>query len=243
MLITSSANQKYKDLLKLHESKNRKKTGLFLVEGEHLIQEAIKYQRLQTLIVKEGTHHLFSSEEIIELSPNLFDKLSQTVSSSSLMAVCTIQNHEFSKASRVLVCERIQDPGNMGTLIRTACAFGFDQIVCTEDCVDIYNEKVIRSTQGALFQIPITYKAMNDIVSHYKRLNFKLYATGFKNSVSLSNLNEKYPLCLFLGNEGQGLSDFVLNAADDVVSIEMHDFDSLNVAVAGAILMYRFRKP
>ncbi len=242
MLITSSSNQKYKDLLKLHESKYRKKTGLFLVEGEHLIQEAIKFNRLQTLIIKEGQQHSFKVDEVIELDRGLFDKLSQTISTSSLMAVCKIENIETKEVKRVLVCERIQDPGNMGTLIRTACAFGFDQIVCTPDCVDIYNEKVIRSTQGALFQIPITFKPINDIISFYKRQNFNIFATGFKDSVELAKIKEDYPICIMLGNEGQGLSDFALNAADKTISIEMNDFDSLNVAVAGAILMYRFRR-
>ncbi len=242
MLITSSANQKFKDLLKLHETKYRKKSKLFLVEGEHLVQEALKHHRCETIITKENFEYEFNFDSTITLSEKLFNQLSQTVSNNTVMAVCKIIDEEIEKSERILYLERIQDPGNMGTLIRSACAFGFDQIVCSADCVDIYNEKVIRSTQGALFQIPIQSKSLVETIRNLKERDFHIIGTGFENSVALASLDIKGPIMIMLGNEGQGLSEKALNLSDTIVSIEMHDFDSLNVSVAGGILMYHFRK-
>lgn len=242
MIITSADNATYKQYLKLSESKYRKKNRSFLIEGEHLVQEAIKHKRLKTLILKESETSNIDFDSKVILSDKLFNQLSSTVSNCTVMGECVIVDESNIVGNRVLVCERIQDPGNMGTLIRSACAFGFDQIICTEDCVDIYNEKVIRSTQGALFQIPIQISNIETSILALKDKGFKVYGTGFKNSIALAQVNPTFPSALILGNEGQGLSDIAIYLSDEIISIEMHDFDSLNVAVAGAILMYAFRK-
>lgn len=242
-IITSSANTSYKEFLKLHETKYRKKTGSFLVEGMHLVLEAQKNNALRMLILKEGEEAPFDFATIYTLSESLFDKLSATVSSGCIMAVCEFKEEEVKDAQRVLVCERIQDPGNMGTLIRSACAFGFDQIICTPDCVDVTNEKVIRSTQGSLFQIPIQILDINTCIHQLNKENFHIYGTGFNQSIHLSDVVIKNKIALVLGNEGQGLSKQALCLCNEIITIEMQDFDSLNVSVAGGILMYHFRKP
>ncbi len=242
MIITSLENSTFKQLMKLTESKYRKKSGTFLIEGEHLVCEAIKHNRLKTLILKENSQTSIRFSKELILNEKCFNQLSQTVSSNTVMGECTIENRYNEVSKRILMCERIQDPGNMGTLIRSACAFGFDQIICTPDCVDIYNEKVIRSTQGALFQIPIQTQDIDELKS-YKEKGYTIYGTGFKDSIALENVKKEFPCVILLGNEGQGLSEKALSLSSSILSIEMHDFDSLNVAVAGGILMYAFRKP
>lgn len=242
MVIHSLDNAQFKLVLKLQESKYRKKYGLFLIEGEHLIQEALKYNRLETLILQEDALNSIPFKNILIFSKPLMTKLSQTVSHTSIMGICRIEEEEISNPQRILICERIQDPGNLGTLIRTACAFGFDQVICSLDCVDLYNEKVIRSTQGALFQIPIQVENIERVYEELKTKGIRIFGTGFKNSTPLSQLKIQFPCAIVLGNEGKGLSDFALTHSDELILIEMNQFDSLNVAIAGSILMYQFRK-
>lgn len=242
MFIQSNQNPHFKALLKLHEVKERKRTGQFLVEGQHLIEEALKVGALDQLILCEGTISTFDFKQELTLSLQLFSKLSQTQSMGKMIGLCHLESPQILNTNRILICDRIQDPGNMGSMIRSACAFGFDQIICSQDCVDVTNEKVIRSTQGALFHIPIQYADLTSTIQSLKQQDVKVYGTGFEHSQELSNIQTQAKMAFVLGNEGTGVSTDILKACDDIITIEMAQFESLNVASATAILLYQFRK-
>lgn len=243
MLIESAQNSKYKQLIKLHQSKYRYASSQFLVEGEHLIVEAMKADQLEALIVKKGTDFDLHGIVRIELDEKLFKALSFTDSSNVMMGLCTKVPSELQKGQRFLVCDRIQDPGNMGTLIRSAHAFGFDQVIVSPDCVDVYNDKVVRSTQGAIFHISIVQMELRTAIKNLKLSSIKVFGTGFKESVYLSEVKRTESCALLVGNEGAGVSQTLLELCDEIVQIEMNGFESLNVGVAAGILMYQFRKP
>jgi len=242
MEINSVQNAQVKEWIKLQQTKYRAQTGRFLVEGQHLIEEAMKVGRLETLLIRKGSVNPFGFHQSFELAHPVFDKLSQTVSSNQWIGICTIAPNPELKGKRFILCDRIQDPGNLGTIIRTALAFGFDQIILSDDCVDITNEKVIRSTQGAIFHLPIYQSDLFETVSKLKENGIPVYATGFENAVGLSDVQVGDKVAFILGNEGQGMRMELMETCDATIRVEMSVFDSLNVGIAAGIIAYHFRK-
>ncbi len=241
MDIQSVQNARVKEWMKLHTKKGRDEAGQFLVEGEHLIQEAIKAQCVQVLLIQENHPFSFDGCEVLICHEAVMKKLSQSVSGSSLIAVCRIPKKEIENHKRVLLLDNIQDPGNMGTILRTAHAFGFNGIYCSEDCVDIYNDKVIRSTQGALFAIELVRTDLMGVIKKLKDDGVYVVGTALDNAIEFSKCESKEKMAFVFGNEGQGIRDELLQQMNQTVKIEMNSFDSLNVAVAAGICMYHFR--
>ncbi len=240
MIIKSLTNEKVKTWVKLRQKKYRDELNLFLIEEEHLIEEALKAGIVQTIILSENVDNIFDFEETFTVSENVMKKIADNVSPVKYIAVCKKLDEKTGDSKRILALDRIQDPGNLGTLIRSAVSFGFNQILLSSDSVDIYNEKVIRATQGAMFHV--CFKRC-DLISELVNLkDFDILAFSLDNSNYLSDVVTKENICIVLGNEGRGISEKVFNCCNKKVKIEMKDFESLNVAVAGSIAMYTFRK-
>ncbi len=238
--IESLTNSRVKKWVRLHHKKDRDQTGLFLVEGEHLIQEALKASAVETIIT--DTVSPFDFEPVIHVTDGIMKKISDNVSEVHLIAVCRQkQLIPDGNMKRVLLLDGIQDPGNMGTLIRTAVSFSFDAVYCSKDCCDLYNEKTIRSTQGALFHIPVSRCDLQDLVGKLKKEGFCVIATALDASEAMEDIHQEEHMAFILGNEGQGVRKELQSLADRRLRIEMHGFESLNVAVAGGIIMYRYR--
>lgn len=243
MEITSITNNKVKTWMKYQQKKYRDKDTCFLVEGEHLIQEAIMAQCLKSLIVRMGVAHRFANvEEIYYVSDEIMDKLSKNVSHVDFIGVCHKFEAEPNTMHKVLLLDDVQDPGNLGTMIRTAYSFGFDAIFVSKGCVDVYNEKVVRSTQGALFHIPLIQVELLSMISTLQAEGFVVYATSLRDAKALSQFDDGSKVALIFGNEGSGVKEEVVAASDASIIIEMASFESLNVAVAAGICMYHFRK-
>lgn len=241
MIIQSTQNEKIKTWAKLHHKKGRDETKQFLVEGEHLIREAITRNCLEILLIKEGLSSSFEGTTI-ECSHEVLKKLSQSISGTTMIGVCKIIETEPKNSNRVLLLDNIQDPGNLGTIIRTAHSFNFDAIYCSEDCVDLYNDKTIRSTQGAFFHIPVIRTDLENQFKLLKENGFTIIGTSLKRAIPFAQSKEESKVALLFGNEGQGVQDKYLEQTDYNVKIEINEFDSLNVAIAAGICMYRYRK-
>ena len=142
--------------------------------------------------------------------------------------------------SKVLVLDNLQDPGNVGTLLRSALAFNYNQVFISDASVDLYNDKVIRASQGAIFKINIKRDSLENIYHFLKDERFKIYVTALNNnSVYLEEVKQSKKMALVLGNEGNGVSEISKKNADEIVKIHMSSkIDSLNVSVAGSIAMY-----
>lgn len=227
-MITSSANPKIKDYAKLLQKKYRDDTGLFIVEGYHLVEEALKAKIVkEVLTCDEKFDGTLVSKEVIA-------KLSSTETPQDVVAICKKVTKEL-KGNRVLALDNIQDPGNVGTLIRTARAFSWDAVLVKG--VDIYSPKVIRSSQGAFF-------SMNVIQTQDLTRSFKEYevvgAMLDKEATVYSSYKAASKVMLVLGNEGNGISGEVAKLLDKKVYIPI-DFESLNVAQAGAILLNEYK--
>lgn len=243
MEITSLTNNKVKQWAKYKEKKYRDQDKCFLVEGEHLVQEAHAAGIIEIIIVLQGKESLYHTYETYEVSAEIMKKLSGSVSGTWIMALCHYPSYDLETiGDHILLLDDVQDPGNVGTMIRTALSFGFDSVILSKHCVDVYNEKVIRSTQGALFHLPVLRMDIKEILPLIKGKGIPVYATSLHDARPMSQIETGEQVALIFGNEGNGVSDELLEAADDRMYIEMHTFESLNVAIAAGICMYKFKK-
>ena len=139
-------------------------------------------------------------------------------------------------SNKILILDKVQDPGNMGALMRSAKAFGFDTMVIGEGSCDIYNDKVIRASQGAIFKLSFIHTNLIDFIPTLKE--YKVYGTNVLNGISLESVEKVDKIAVVLGNEGNGISAEVFNLIEKNIYIPMDDTESLNVSVAGSIIMY-----
>ena len=244
MVITSLDNDRIKGYIKLKDRKNRKKTNTFIVEGMHSVLEAYKKGMVVELILKEDISlpldvpYVYVTEEILK-------KISDAVSPPDVLALCKMANDNVVLGEKILLLDGIQDPGNLGTIIRSAVAFNVDTICLSPDTVDIYNPKVLRSTQGMIFHTNIIIKSLKEIISMLKEREIPIYGTRVDYGIDVSTLREKdrKKYALVMGNEGNGVSEEILDMCDEYIYISMNpDVESLNVGVATSIILYELDK-
>lgn len=241
-VITSLDNEKVKMFKKLQKKKYRDEYNLFIVEGEHLAIEAFRAGVLEELILEEGTDLPFPSPYGY-YSREVLSKISALDTPSSVMALCRKRDRdgEEVEGNRILVLDDIQDPGNLGTIIRSALAFGVTTIVLSEGTVDLYNPKVLRATQGMIFHTNIIVRNVYDWVRMIKASDFRVYGTCVDGGVDVKSLTpeDKEKFVLIVGNEGNGVKRRILDLCHENLYIKMNaDVESLNVAVATSILLY-----
>ena len=165
-------------------------------------------------------------------------KLSDNPSIPKIMAVVNKKESAIS-GNKILLLDRLQDPGNLGTIIRSAVAFNFDTIILSNDTVDLYNSKVLRSTQGMLFNINILRQDLTNVINELKNNNYTIYGTKVDNGNDVKEINKINKFALIIGNEGTGISDNILKQCDKYLYIKMNNnCESLNAGVAASILMY-----
>lgn len=242
--ITSVKNPLICETQLLHQKKHRDKSGLFLAEGQKVLQEAIE----SGLCIK----HIFSSDEKILskfsdeknsvlVSESVMKKLSTTDSIPEIAAIIEKPFYDFKKLKNgpIILLEGIQDPGNLGTIIRSACAFGVGAILLSGDTVDLYNPKVVRSTVGNLWKVPVLKMSSNELKKQFNNALF--VATTLDKNLKPKAFYEietsKNPVVMF-GSEASGLSDEMLKIADEFVKIPMEEnVESLNLSVSAGIIM------
>lgn len=240
MIISSLENDRVKSLVRLGQKKYRDEVSKYLVEGEHLVEEAIKAGVVDYIVVLDGFYEEYDIDKMI-VTYDVLKKISNMDNPPSIMAVCSKKNDKEIVGNKILLLEEIQDPGNLGTIIRSSLAFNIDTIILTEGSVDLYNPKVLRATQGMIFHINIIFMNKSDVINYMKNNNIPIYGTSVVDGVDVSLLNdeEKSKFCLVMGNEGKGLSNEIFNTCQKKLYIKMNDrVESLNVGVACSILLY-----
>ena len=236
MLITSVNNEHIKELVKLKDKKYRDQSDTFLVETKHLVLEAYKEGLVKELILEQN--ELFPLDvDTLYVSPEVLKKLSSTNTPSKVMAVV------YKKKEKVLILDNIQDPGNLGTIIRSAVAFNIDTIVLSNDTVDLYNPKVVRSNQGMMFHVNIIKRNIISFIHELKNEGYKIVGTKVTNGHDVRDAKIYSHFALIIGNEGKGISYDVDNLCDEYLYIKMdNNCESLNASVAASILMYEISK-
>lgn len=252
MVITSASNEQIKYIIQLKEkAKTRRTEGRFVVEGIKMFSE-IPAEDLVSVYVSES----FLAEKPDELdgvkyqtvSDSVFKKISDTVTPQGILAVVkqkkyTVEEilaYRNKKKSCIVVLDRLQDPGNLGTIVRTGEGAGISGIIMSSDCADIYNPKVIRSTMGSIFRVPFAIvEDLPDAVEQIKADGVTTYAAHLKGE-DYDKADLSGNVAFLIGNEARGLCDEVSAKADKLIKIPMEGkVESLNAAVATAILMYQ----
>ena len=231
-MITSLDNPKIKLLMKLKMPKYRKKMGMFLVFGNHLVIEA----KNKNLLIE--AYSIYEKEGYIQISESIMKKIIDNDTLISEIALCKLEEKN-ELTNKILILDGIQDPGNLGTLLRTAHAFNFNTIVLGEGTVDLYNDKVIRASQGAIFKLNFRRENLINFIPSLN--NYHIYGTDVVNGISLDDIKKDDNIAIVLGNEGNGISPDVKKILNKNIYIEMEDTESLNVAIAGALIMYKLR--
>ncbi|WP_346909145.1 TrmH family RNA methyltransferase [Faecalicatena orotica] len=250
-MITSTSNQRVKELLQLQKkSKARNQAGVFLAEGTRMVMEAPQ-KRVRKVYVSES--YMKKHEKELEekgfvpeiLSDTVFDYVSDTKTPQGILAVIrqmdyTLEEILKQKSPHILVLDNLQDPGNAGTIFRTAEAAGVTGILMSRDCVDIYNPKTIRSTMGAIYRMPFLY--LDDVmagIETVKEHGVRVYAAHLDGKNAYDQEDYQKGTAFLIGNEGNGLRKEVAECADAWVCIPMSgQVESLNAAVAATVLMF-----
>lgn len=234
MKITSINNPKVTYWTKLKMKKYRDEKHLFIVESENLVNEALKKGIVKEIITTEDKEY---SVDTYNVTKEIMAKISSLVTPSKVMAVCNFILSEDIKGN-ILLLDHLQDPGNLGTIIRSAVAFDFQTIIVSEDTVDVYNDKVIRSSEGMIFSANFLKKNLVTFIPYLKSIGYKIYGTDVIKGKNIKSVNEK-KVAFVIGSEGKGVSSEVKGLCDDFIYIDMNKkCESLNAAVASSIIMY-----
>lgn len=238
MIINSKQNPKFKLINKLKQKKYRDQRSSFLIESRKLVREAISSKAdIEFIILKEGSD-FESSLPSLYFEESLFNKFSNLTSPDGVAALVRKKPPKAISSPRVLLLDKINDPGNMGTIIRSAEAFGFFDIILSPDTVDIYNTKSLRASMGSVFReniVDMTYEEIRELKATYTILASDMAGLD----VNKYNIG-KDNLILAIGNEANGLSDEVRSMTDTFIKIPMRgEIESLNAAIAASIMMNR----
>lgn len=238
-MITAISNEKIKQLKKLHSAKYRKINRQYLVHGEHLVNEALKKAVLSEVITTNDS--LNYPVPVTYVNNQVLRHLSELVNPAPIIGVVTIPKPK-PIIGNVLVLDGVQDPGNLGTILRSANAFNINNILLGLNTVDLYNDKVIRGAQGQHYHLNIIKTDIVNEISDLKQKGYTIYGTDVNNGTNLSNIMVKSPYVLIMGSEGQGMSPKLKEMCDELINIETAETcESLNVAMATSIILYHFR--
>ena len=255
-IITSRSNAMITDAVKLRQKKFRDERSMFVFEGRKLLIDAAAanielYRVFFTEQNKEFISSLHLNCETFQVSDAVYDKLTEENSPSGIFCVALYLDRikilrkidKDDNISRPFAAVSIRDPGNLGTLIRTANAFSVGTLILSSDCADVYNTKTVRASMGALFRQNIIIYENDDITSlpaSLKDIGYSVYAAALhKDAVSLNTLKVDRLTCFFVGNEGHGLPDELISNCSGCVYIPMNErAESLNVASASSVLMW-----
>ena len=223
-IISSKDNKKIKYIRGLMEKGSiRKKNRQFVVEGIKLVDEALKYGDVSEIVITESLYAVVGMPCYRLLDEDYLDKI-------------------YSKTGKIklLILEDTSDPGNLGTIMRTAEAAGVTGVIMTKGTVDIFNPKVVRSTMGSIFRLPFAYvEDLKEVIKELKKSGISFYAAHLKGEKSYKAIQYSDRSAILIGNESRGLNDKVADLADTYVIIPMQGkVESLNAAVAAALMMY-----
>lgn len=244
-MITSRQNDQVKAWIKLNRKKEREKTGLFIVEGFHLVEEAIKSKlTIKELIIAEKIENNLPSYvnnyQHTIVADEISEDIADTETTQGIFAIVQMPSKKEMTHSKVLLLDEVQDPGNVGTMIRSADAAGFTQVICGKGTVDPYNPKVLRSGQGSHFHLDIQLADLNEAILELQKQGITVYGTDLsKDSIDYKTESSQDKLAIMVGNEGNGVKKHLLELVDRTLHIPIKGLaESLNVAIAASILMF-----
>lgn len=239
-MIESVNNERVKYWAKLNDKRYQDSEGLFLIEGKHLVEEARKASLLVEVILLNKEE--FDFDNATYVSEAVMKKISALSSVPSIVGVAR-KIVPRSINGRVLMLDRVSNPGNLGTIIRSSVAFGIDTIILGDDCCSIYNSKVVRATEGLMFHVNIINENLKKSIEFLKSEGYTVYSTDVTNGRTLGTFKFPEKTAIVMGNEGAGVDDSIKELCDEFLYIKMNsECESLNVGVATSIILYELDK-
>lgn len=241
-IITSLENNKVKYWNKLNDKKFRDSENLFLVEGDHLIKEAYLTSSLVELIIDENYISDTKDIKTTYVTKNIMKKISRQVTPPKAIGIVK-KFKPLDYGNRLIILDDIQDPGNLGTIIRSAVAFNIDTLILGEGCVDLYNAKTIRSSEGMIFHINTIRTNLEKFLTELQENNYTIFGTDVTNGLTLDTVAFPKKVAIIIGNEGQGISPKLKTLiAKNIYIPTSNSLESLNASVAASIIMYEMSK-
>lgn len=248
MIITSRENSVFKTAMLLKTAKGRSEKHMFIIEGVRSVRDALeKNADIFCIIQKEGADPKIDTDKpTYVFAKKLFDTVCETVSPQGVLALCRMENKTAQDIVRrgknlVVMCEALQDPGNIGTVIRTAHAAGAGGVILTKGCCDLYNPKIIRATMTGIFSVPVAVNVQSaDVIEYFRANGYKIVAGALTDSaVDFYDADLSGKHLIIVGNEGNGVREETLAMCDGVLKIPMEsEAESLNAAVSLAVMVY-----
>lgn len=241
MKIESINNTKVKNWVKLKDKKYREETNTFIIEGDHLINEALKTGYIKEIIAIAPEYEI-EGLPFYEVTKEIMKKITSQVSISPIIAVCT-KIPPKTITGRVCVLDNIQDPGNLGTIIRSAVAFNIKTLILSPDTVDLYNDKVIRASEGMIFNLNIIKSDLSKIIPELKTKGYKIYGTNVNKGSSPKDISFSEKSVIIIGNEGKGMNSNLEPFCSELLNIPISDkCESLNAGIAASIIFYELNR-
>lgn len=258
IIINSNDNKNFKLCSQLAQKKFRDKLGLYLIEGPNLLEEAVNShadiklvvfnEKMLSSVERLPKAGYFKEAEVVAMSEKLFEKLAQTESSQGVIGVikkssenqAEMEKKILIKPNNLVILDRLQDPGNIGTIIRTAEAAGYKGVIVLKGTADVYAPKVIRAAAGSVFRMPVLFfESPAQVIEHLKKYDKKLVTTCLDTENNYYDIDLKEDIGLVIGNEGNGICRELIESSDLRIKIPMvGSVESLNAAVAAGIVMF-----
>ena len=241
MIYTSIENEHIKEIKKLNNKKYRDLNGKFIIEGKHLVEEAIKNNLVEEILLLEGNNEKYDVKTNY-VNGKVMKYITELDNPSKIIGICHKKNDKI-QGNHILILDDIQDPGNLGTIIRSAVAFNIDTIILSKTGVDLYNSKVLRSTQGMIFNINIVVSDIKEEILKLKNDNYKILTNNVEGGKLVKSIEKNQKFAIIIGNEGKGVSKEIKELSDEYIYIEMNKkCESLNAAVATSIILYELSR-
>ena len=236
-MITSLENKTIKQLRKLHQKKYRQ--DQFLILEDELIQSARESGYLKKLVYWGEAPFFF--EESLEVSKEVFYKIAMREDRTYLGVSSMVEEKDY-YGKRILILDHLQDPLNIGRIMEAAQLFGFDSLIFSFECAEIYNEKCLANCKGGIYSLNLCHKDLKEEIPALQKKGYKVYATGLsEDTLDMHEVRPEEKMAFIMGNEGSGVTKELMDLSDGVMKIDMHNIDSLNVGMAASIIMYQFR--
>lgn len=237
MGITSINNKHIKEICRLKNKKYRDSCGLYIVETLHLVLEALKHGNVVEVIVCLG-NDINTDVKKTFVNDYVMKKLSSTESNPKFIAVVKkTYNNEY--GNKLVILDNIQDPGNLGAIIRSAVSFNIDTIILSDDCVDLYNPKVLRASEGMTFNINVIRTNLVSFINTIKKEDYLVLGTDVNDGIDVRDVDVPSKFAFVIGNEGNGITKEVRGLCDKNIYIKINNnCESLNASVAASIIMY-----
>lgn len=238
-MIDSVNNEKIKYFKKLRDKKYILEEKIYIVESEHLVEEAYKSGLLLEVITSKSDTNYDVKTTLV--SEKVLKSISLLPSAPNIMGVVKYKEGNEIVGNKIVLLDNVQDPGNVGTIIRSALAFNVDTVILSNDSVNLFNDKMIRSSEGTIFKMNVIKMDLRSAIEKIHSLGIKVYYADMNGTIDLDNakIND---YALVLGSEGKGISDYIKELSDESINIPMNNLcESLNVSVTGGIIMYKFR--